>query len=102
MATGEIISNDPTGDLVAFAADPLRLLALCIWREARGEDYAAKRGVAINGATAYITASPCWPCFKILANSGIKRIVFDEFYRDERIFDAAKAIGIELIKLGGQ
>ena len=46
MATGEIISTNPTGDLIAFAADPLRLLALCIWREARGEEYPAKRGIA--------------------------------------------------------
>ena len=60
---------------------------------------AAKRGVAINGATAYVTASPCWNCFKVLVNAGIKRIVFDEFYRDERIFNASKELGIELLSL---
>ncbi len=57
---------------------------------------AAKRGTSVRGATAYTTASPCWPCFKVLANAGIVRVVYAEFYRDARIFDAAKALGIEL------
>ena len=41
--------------------------------------------------------SPCWNCFKQLANAGVVRIVYGEFYRDERIFDVAKQIGIELL-----
>lgn len=57
---------------------------------------AAKRGVAIDGATAYVTASPCWPCFKVLVNAGVKRIVFGEFYRDEKIFAAAKELGMDV------
>ena len=60
---------------------------------------AAKNGVMINGSEVYITASPCWPCFKMLANAGIKKIFYGEFYRDERIFDVAKRIGIELIHI---
>ena len=58
---------------------------------------AAKNGVAIDGAAVYVTASPCWSCFKAIANAGVKRIVYGEFYRDERIFDVAKTIGIELL-----
>ncbi|MHA2306344.1 MAG: deoxycytidylate deaminase [Candidatus Hodarchaeales archaeon] len=57
---------------------------------------AAKNGVSLNGAEIYITASPCWTCFKLLANAGILRIHFGEFYRDNRIFDAAKLANIEL------
>ncbi len=60
---------------------------------------AAKNGVAIEGATIYTTASPCWPCFKVIANSGCSRIVFGEFYRDNRIFEYAQQIGIELVSL---
>ena len=60
---------------------------------------AAKNGVMINGGEVYITASPCWPCFKMLANAGIKKIYYGEFYRDQRIFDVAKQIGIELINI---
>jgi len=60
---------------------------------------AAKNGVMIDGTEVYITASPCWPCFKMLANAGIKKIYYGEFYRDERIFDVAKKLGIELIHI---
>jgi len=67
--------------------------------EANAIIQAAKNGVAIDGATIYTTASPCWPCFKIIANAGCQRIVFGEFYRDPRIFDYAKQLGIELAEL---
>lgn len=57
---------------------------------------AAKNGVIIDGATCYVTASPCWNCFKQIANTGIRRIVYGEFYRDIRIFEVARRLGIEL------
>jgi dCMP deaminase len=60
---------------------------------------AAKNGVMIDGGTVYVTASPCWNCFKQIANAGLRRIVFSEFYRDERIFHVAQQLGIELIHL---
>ena len=68
-----------------------------IHAEANAILQAAKNGVAIEGADIYITASPCWPCFKLIANTGIKRIVFGEFYRDQRIFETSQKLGIELI-----
>ena len=67
--------------------------------EANAIIQAAKNGVGIDGATIYTTASPCWPCFKVIANSGCTRIVFGEFYRDNRIFEYAQQIGIELVSL---
>jgi len=60
---------------------------------------AAKNGVRIDGATLYTTASPCWPCFKMVANSGCRRIVFGEFYRDPRIFEVASQLKLELVGL---
>ena len=47
-----------------------------------------------------MTASPCWNCFKQLANAGITRICYGEFYRDDRIFEVATKIGIELVHVG--
>ena len=70
-----------------------------IHAEANAIIQAAKNGVAIEGADIYITASPCWQCFKMIANAGIGRIIFGEFYRDERIYQVAKELGIELLKL---
>ncbi len=60
---------------------------------------AARNGVALEGAEIYITASPCWGCFRLLANAGIRRIFYGEFYRDQRIHDFAIQAGIELIDL---
>ncbi len=68
--------------------------------EANAIIQAAKNGVGIDGATIYTTSSPCWPCFKLIANSGCVRIVYGEFYRDPRIFEFATKLGIELLGLG--
>lgn len=73
-----------------------------IHAEANAVLQAAKNGVCIDGAELYISASPCWNCFKMLANAGIKKIYYGEFYKDERIFNTAEKIGIELIHLNGE
>ena len=64
--------------------------------EANAIIQAARNGTAIDGADIYITASPCWNCFKLIANSGIKRIFYLEFYRDGKILSVAHEAGIEL------
>jgi dCMP deaminase len=73
-----------------------------IHAEANAIIQAAKNGVAISDADIYITASPCWICFKMIANAGIRRIIFGEFYRDSRIYEVAKALAIELVDLSGE
>ena len=70
-----------------------------IHAEANAIIQAAKNGVRIDGASIYTTASPCWNCFKLIANAGIKKIYYGEFYRDGRILETAKEAGIELIEL---
>jgi len=70
-----------------------------IHAEANAIVQAAKNGVAIDGATCYCTASPCWSCFRLLANAGIRRIVFAEPYGDPRTAEAAAQLGSELLHL---
>ena len=65
-----------------------------IHAEANAIIQAAKNGVRVDGADIYITASPCWNCFKIVTNAGLRSIYYGEFYRDDRIFDAAKRLGM--------
>jgi dCMP deaminase len=67
--------------------------------EANAIIQAARNGVAIDGADIYVTASPCWNCFKLIANSGINRVFYGEFYRDEKSIQTAKKCGIELISM---
>ena len=65
--------------------------------EANAIVQAARNGMRIDGASIYVTASPCWGCFRLIANAGLVRIVFGEFYRDEKIFDVSQRLGIELV-----
>lgn len=44
---------------------------------------AARMGVSIEGATLYCTHFPCVICAKIIANSGISRLVYRHSYPDE-------------------
>lgn len=67
--------------------------------EANAIAQAARNGVRIDESTIYVTASPCWVCFRLIANSGIGRIAFGEFYRDERIFEHSALLGIDLLDL---
>ena len=65
--------------------------------EANAIVQAAKNGVEINQSEIYVTASPCYNCFKLIANAGIKTIYYGEFYREERILEHAIEAGIELV-----
>ena len=67
--------------------------------EANAIAQAARNGIRLEDGSIYVTASPCFGCFKLIANSGLKRIVFGEFYRDERIFELSRELGIELSHL---
>lgn len=67
--------------------------------EANAVAQAARNGVRIDGGEIYVTASPCFNCFKLLVNAGVRRICYGEFYRDERIGDFARELGVELVDL---
>jgi dCMP deaminase len=67
--------------------------------EANAICQAARNGVRIEGADIYTTASPCWSCFRLIANSSIKRIYYGEFYRDTRSLEIAAELGMELVDL---
>lgn len=67
--------------------------------EANALVQAARNGVNIEGSELYTTASPCWNCFKLIANAGVRAIYFGEFYRDEKSLRVARELGLELIDL---
>ena len=62
---------------------------------------AARNGVRVDGAGIYVTANPCWGCFTLLVNAGIVAVYFGDTYRigGSRIFEAAKALGVELVDM---
>ena len=68
--------------------------------EANSLVQAARHGVRLENAEIYVTASPCFNCFKLIANAGIRTVYYGEFYRDDRVLEFARDAGIELVHLG--
>ncbi len=52
-----------------------------------------------DGATLYVTASPCIECAKLIIQSGIKRVVYGKNYRLSDGLDLMRRAGIEVIQL---
>ena len=50
-----------------------------------------------DGATMYVTASPCIECAKLIIQAGIKRVVYSEHYRLEDGIELLKRAGIEVV-----
>jgi dCMP deaminase len=50
-------------------------------------------------ATLYLTHSPCRDCSKLVLQSGIKRLVFKEAYKDTAGINFLKDAGLEVIQL---
>jgi dCMP deaminase len=53
----------------------------CIHAEINAIAQAAKNGASIKDADIYITHTPCIHCFKVLINTGIKRIFYEKPYK---------------------
>ncbi|MCC5923813.1 MAG: dCMP deaminase family protein [Crocinitomicaceae bacterium] len=52
-----------------------------------------------RGATLYLTHSPCKDCSKLVLQAGIKRLVFEEKYKDESGLDFLREAGLEIVQL---
>jgi dCMP deaminase len=60
----------------------------------------AKRGVSLSGAKIYITHFPCINCFRAIAASNIKEIVYLNDYKNDALLDClAKDAGITIRQL---
>src|SRR6056297_2785015 len=64
--------------------------------EANAITKVAKSGNSSDGATLYVTSSPCLECAKLIIQSGIKRVVFTESYRLEDGINLLKRARIEV------
>ncbi len=61
---------------------------------------AAKLGISIDGATLYCTHQPCSMCAKMIINSGIRRVVYENGYPDEFSLEFFRETGVALEKYG--
>ena len=65
--------------------------------EANAISKVAKSSNSSDGATLYVTASPCIECAKLIIQSGIKRVVYAEEYRITDGIDLLRRAGIEVV-----
>ena len=69
--------------------------------EANAIAQAARNGAAIEGATIYLTVSPCYDCFKMMVNAGIQGVVYNQFYSSryglsKAVLDLSKKTGVKI------
>lgn len=59
----------------------------------------AKSTQSSEGATLYVTYSPCTECSKLILQAGIKKVVYLEEYRDVAGLDFLRRAGVEIKKI---
>ena len=67
--------------------------------EANAISKVAKSGNSAEGATLYVTASPCMECAKLIIQSGIRRVVYRDEYRLTDSIDLLRRAGVEVEKI---
>ncbi|MBQ1619052.1 MAG: dCMP deaminase family protein [Bacteroidales bacterium] len=67
--------------------------------EANAITKVARSGNSAEGATLYVTASPCMECSKLIIQSGISRVVYSEAYRLDDGIKLLERAGVEVEKV---
>lgn len=67
--------------------------------EANAITKVARSNNSSNGATLYVTASPCLECSKLIIQAGITRVVFNELYRMSDGIELLNRAGIETVHI---
>lgn len=67
--------------------------------EANAISKVARSNNSSDGATLYVTASPCLECSKLIIQAGIRRVVFSELYRITDGLDLLERAGVECVHI---
>lgn len=67
--------------------------------EANAITKVARSNNSSDGATLYVTASPCLECAKLIIQAGIRRVVFNEYYRLADGVELMRRAGIECVHI---
>ncbi len=70
----------------------------CLHAEQNAILQAATTGVSIEGSDIYCTTQPCTQCSRMIANCGIKRVIFEQEYADPMSIGLLVTAGVELWK----
>lgn len=83
----ENICEDEAGNTKAYV----------LHAEANAITKVAKSGNSSDGATMYVTTSPCLECAKLIIQAGIKRLVYSDNYRITDGTDLLEKAGVEVV-----
>ena len=72
---------------------------LVIHAEANAILFAAKEGISTRGSTLHVTLSPCVECVKMIIQSGVKEVFYNETYHNVEGIKILKENGIKCEKL---
>lgn len=67
--------------------------------EANAITKVARSNNSSDGATLYVTTSPCLECSKLIIQAGIRRVVYGEAYRIMDGVELLKKAGVEVVSL---
>ena len=67
--------------------------------EANAITKVAKSSNSSDGATLYVTASPCIECAKLIIQSGIRRVVYCDPYHSDDGLRLLRRVGIEIVEI---
>ena len=93
-------NGSPSGFPNQCEDDDNTTLPYVLHAEANAITKLAKSTNSSDGSTVYITASPCFECSKLIIQSGIKRVVFNEIYRKTESLHFLYEAGIEVVRIG--
>ena len=93
MIISDGYNGTPTGFENICEDESGKTKAYVLHAEANAITKVAKTNQSSNGATRYITSSPCMECAKLIIQAGIERVVYSDKYRSEE--------GIQLLERAG-
>lgn len=99
MIISDGFNGTPSGFENICEDDSNRTKPYVLHAEANAITKVAKSHNSSEGATLYVTASPCLECAKLIIQSGIKRVVYSEEYRLSDGIDLLKRAGVEVLLL---
>ena len=99
MIISDGYNGTPTGFPNVCEDDNNVSLPYVLHAEANAITKIARSGNNSDGATLYVTDSPCIECAKLIVQSGIRRVVYDREYRLTDGVDLLRQAGIEVLHL---
>jgi len=92
-------NGSPSGFSNICEDENMVTLPYVLHAEANAITKLAKSTQSSEGATLYVTLSPCFECSKLIIQAGIKRLVFSDLYRKTDSIPFLLEAGVEIVRI---